>query len=91
MSIKNSIAFIFNFYLLVKILFGQNGAVAIYQYNQTLHQSQFLYQNLVRENYIGKMKSEMLDENKIDLRYLEELLRTKYSFAHDEERVIFRQ
>lgn len=89
MSIKNTSIFIVNVYILTNILFGQNGIMQIYKMQQKIHTSTIEKDALSRKNYIRTIKLDMLNDEKIDLRYLEELLRTQYSFAKQEEFVIF--
>ena len=89
MFVKNIAIFVVNFYILINILFGQNGFFAIYKINEKINNAKIEYQNLVQENYVRRIKCDMLNEDRIDLRYLEELLRTQYSFAEKKEKVIF--
>jgi cell division protein FtsB len=89
MSVKHITIFTINFYILTNVIFGQNGIVAIYQINSRIKQSKKEYNAITQENHINQIKSDILNEDKIDLRYLEELLRTKYSFAEKGEKVVF--
>ncbi len=89
MSIKNTAIFAVNLYILINIIFGQNGVIEIYKLNKKSNNLKEDYQLLVQKNYIERIKSNMLNDERIDLRYLEELLRTQYSFADKNERVVF--
>jgi cell division protein FtsB len=82
------IPFVINWYLLLKIVFGQHGIIAIQQQKIDIQTNQQTYTKLKDINDNNAIKASLINEDIINLRYLHELLRIQYSIIMPDEKVI---
>ncbi|MFT4968174.1 MAG: hypothetical protein ACI9CD_001202 [Candidatus Deianiraeaceae bacterium] len=82
------IAYIVNLYFLLKILIGQHGILEIHKQIHTLKYNSALYTNIQGNNNIAEIKSGLINDDIISIRYFSELLRLKYSVIQGNEKVV---
>ncbi len=82
------IAYIVNLYFLLKILIGQHGILEIHKQMQTLKYNSALHTNIQGKNNIAEIKSGLINDDIISIRYFSELLRLKYSVIQGNEKVV---
>lgn len=82
------IPFTINWYLILKIIFGQHGLFAIQKQKNDIQTNQQIYIKLKTVNDNNAIKASLISEDIINLRYLNELLRTQYSVIMPDEKVI---
>lgn len=79
---------VINWYLILKIILGQHGILAIKYQKIEAEKNLQIYKELKAMNDNKAIKSSLINEDVINLRYLNELLRMQYSVIMPDEKVI---
>lgn len=82
------IAYIVNFYLLVKIIFGVHGIIDFHRASARLNNSRQYLQDLTSINDTNQIKAELISKHVVNIRYIQDLVRVQYSMLEDGEKVL---
>jgi hypothetical protein len=77
-----------NLYLLMKIIFGQHGFMAIHSERRNLDENYKISALLRDHNNINEIKAGLINKDIINIRYLDELVRLQYSVIKPDEKVL---
>ncbi len=80
--------YIVNGYLLLKLLFDQHGFFAILNLNKVVERNNQVYVEMKKTNDIKEIKEELINENIVNIRYLDEVVRLQYSLIKPDEKVL---
>lgn len=82
------LVYIVNFYLVGKIIFGMHGLFEIQKKKIELMYDEERLMEVVKLNEIKRVKSSLLNDESVNLRYLEEIIVLQYNMIYDGQKVI---
>ena len=85
---KIILPYFINLYLLMKIIFGQHGFLAIHGEQKNLDENYKTSFFLRNHNNVNEIKAGLINKDIINIRYLDELVRLQYSVIKSDEKVL---
>lgn len=87
-NFTSTVPYIVNYYLIIKIIFGIHGIVYYYKEKKQMIANQKYLIEIKSINDVNQIKSELINADIVNIRYLKELVRVQYSMIENDEKVL---